>query len=176
MRPSLDDWTRVNRAAALSAIGAVSILVWHVVVTVILDPLPRPLAGERTYSTPTIQGVPVLGDGALILRTVARNPLRSDRRRAAGRYRPPGAQPDVEPEVPMPPPPQLNVVGVALGSRHRQLVALTIGQTDSRLLSVGDTVHGFAVTMIKSDQVSLARSDTVLVLPVPDPFREAITP
>lgn len=176
MRPSLDDWTRTNKAAALVAIAALSMLVWQGMRTVVLNPLPRPAAADRAGLPALVAEKPVLQDGTMVLRAVARNPLRHDRRRAAGRYRPPDALTEAEPKIALPPPPQLSVVGVAVGSRHRQLAALSIGQRDSRLLAVGDTVHGFAVTVINRDQVLLARSDTVLTLAVPDPFRKVASP
>jgi len=155
---------------------ALSILVWQARAAIVLTPLPRVTVNAGTLAIPVLEDQNLPADDALIVQTVAGNPFREDRRRAAGRYRLPGETVETEPESALPLPPEFGVTGVAVGSGRRSLVALVLGRSESRLLCVGDTVHGFSVSEVSREHVSLERQDTTIVLPVPDPFRQATNP
>lgn len=159
--------------------AALLVLVWQAHAALTLSPLPRAAGDSPALDVPMLDERTAPEDETLIVQTVAQNPMRESRRRAAGRYRLPGESVeamDVEPESDLSPPPEFAVAGVALGPGQQSFVALLVNRSDSRLLSVGDTVHGLSVSKIGRDQVSLARPDTTIVLVVPDPFRQVASP
>ena len=154
----------VSAAACLAAAG---LFVTETVRAIRLDPLPRPLAPRPS---PALTSPPL---GGAISRVdlgaaLERDPFRSDRRRAARRYQPPGqvitAAP---PAVVAPSMPMVRLAGIAATGSTRGIAALSILGRPPQLLRVGESLEGWRLTHVRRESVVLAGRDTTLTLQMP---------
>lgn len=166
------DWTSIELTSLGLCIAALS---WTAVCglqAARLSPLPEP--GPHAPR-------PSLADTALgrsrsgarpatpaILAAIHRNPMRSDRRRAEGRYGTRAIPEQAAEAAPPGPVPAFRVVGIVRRPGGRDLAAIAWDRSPSQLVRLGEEVQGFRLNRVADDSVYLAREDTALSLPAPD--------
>lgn len=167
----LRDWPRHNRAALLLFLAGAGWAVVSLVGAVLLEPLPEAEPGPPTASI-RIADQSAAPQTPLIIKAVASNPMRPDRRRAPGRF---GQVIETLTPEKAPPVPKFRVAGVARQTRGADLAAIAIGREPPRLVRQGDTIQGFRLLSVDSDSVHVARADTSVGLLIPghEPVRKA---
>lgn len=164
-----DGWTAENRAAL--AVLAASALLLGSAVYGARRIAPAPEAGEaRALAQMPDVAARAPASETQILRAVARDPFRPDRRRPPGRYRMPGTEPP--PSAPSTdfgysPPvaaPVFTLLGTVVLGDGRGMAALAGLGGESRIVRVGEEMDGFRVVRVGNGTATLTNGDTTLVL------------
>jgi hypothetical protein len=166
----LDGWTPANRAAlAVAAASALLCLsAWSGARR--LAPLPEEGAAVPAEAMPQVAARTPDASDAQILRAVARDPFRPDRRRPPGRYRMPGEAAPPEPQPVFdygeaaPILPAFTLLGTVDLGGGRGMAALGGAGGDSRIVRVGEEIEGFRVLRVGNGTATLSNGDTTLVL------------
>lgn len=164
-------WTQENRIAL--AVLAASALLFASAVHGARRIAPAPEAGEAraVARMPDVAARAPAASETQILRAVARDPFRADRRRPPGRYRMPGSEPPPAQADPAgfgyTPPmasPVFTLLGTVILGDGRGMAALSGQGGESRIVRVGEEMDGFRVVRVGNGTATLTDGDTTLVL------------
>lgn len=166
----LDGWTPANRAAlAVTAVSALLCLsAWTGARR--LAELPDEGVAVAPEAMPQVAARTPDATDAQILRAVARDPFRPDRRRPPGRYRMPGEPAPAEPQpvfdyaAAAPIVPAFTLLGTVDLGGGRGMAAMGGQGGESRIVRVGEEIDGFRVVRVGPGTATLSNGDTTLVL------------
>lgn len=165
----LDGWTPGNRAAlAVAAVSALLCLsAWNGARR--LAELPDEGVAVAPEAMPQVAARTPDATDAQILRAVARDPFRPDRRRPPGRYRMPGEPAPVEPQpvfdyAAAPAVPAFTLLGTVDLGGGRGMAAMGGQGGESRIVRVGEEIEGFRMVRVGPGTATLSNGDTTLVL------------
>lgn len=171
-------WSRANGIAVLGVVAAATILA-HAVAGIDHERGPTPAVGvlpqlERPVSLPAAKPELESPEPAAlhrqVLKVIAANPFRPDRRRGTERYRPPGTPlADTAAPTSTAQPVRFRIVGIASQQNGDGLVAVQIERGPAKLLRVGNEIDGYTLVQIDRSQAHFAGRDTTFVLKLSSP-------
>lgn len=166
----LAGWTPANRAALAATVASALLCLSAWSGARRIAPLPESGDPVPAAAMPDVAARPPAASDAQILRAVARDPFRADRRRPPGRYRMPGEPPPPEPQAPAyeyaatPVLPAFSLLGTVVLGDGRGMAAMGGQGGESRIVRVGEEIEGFRMLRVGNGTATLSNGDTTLVL------------